>query len=597
MKTLVSVSGGMDSGVLLAQAVDRYGAKNVGAATATYPSKHDRYERPAAHAIASYYKVALHHLDLGGVFESVKSDLLISGGAIPEGHYEAESMKRTVVPGRNLIFIAALAAVAESHGYSQIYIGAHAGDHCIPEGTPVVTKRGRVPIEELRVDEDEVMSFDKETNKLCWKPVVQLTENGRPETVLRFTTRSGAVLECTPDHKVYVVNQTGWTKNGYTKEVTMKKAGDLEPGDLLLTPSGELDADRIVHNKVDLTTQDGFEGNYDEAGVWFKAGNRGARHVPLADYVALTAWYVTEGHPTGGGSKPNTAGVYISQSREANPDKLEDIMTRARAWGLDPAVHGKGGNTAVYFSGPAGKVLRRCGVNSRDKRLPDWFLELPNRYLRLLFDTMIAGDGHVRDAEKGYYSFVSTSRHLLGQMAYIASRLGFKSSMVKMVSGDDVYMLEFSAGKLKPNLNRVGEAAHSPIVSIEKKRNLVPVYDIGVMGTHNFFAGHGVPVLVSNCIYPDCRPDFVHYAAMAVERSTEGRVTAVAPFVTHTKAGIVGLGMNLKFPFELSRTCYKDQPEPCGKCGSCQERLEAFHMNNATDPVRYENAGGSEKPA
>ncbi len=59
------------------------------------------------------------------------SDLLQTGGAIPEGHYADENMKRTVVPFRNGIMLAAAAGFAESTGAEGLVIAAHTGDHTI----------------------------------------------------------------------------------------------------------------------------------------------------------------------------------------------------------------------------------------------------------------------------------------------------------------------------------------------------------------------------------------------------------------------------------------------------------------------------------
>jgi 7-cyano-7-deazaguanine synthase len=59
------------------------------------------------------------------------SDLLQSGGDIPEGHYADDNMKRTVVPFRNGIMLAAAAGFAESAAAEGLVIAAHTGDHTI----------------------------------------------------------------------------------------------------------------------------------------------------------------------------------------------------------------------------------------------------------------------------------------------------------------------------------------------------------------------------------------------------------------------------------------------------------------------------------
>lgn len=92
-----------------------------------------------------------------------------------------------------------------------------------------------------------------------------------------------------------------------------------------------------------------------------------------------------------------------------------------------------------------------------------------------------------------------------------------------------------------------------------------------------------------HAIYPDCRADFITAFHMAVQQSSDGKVVVNAPFIDLDKAGIlkIGYGCDIHVPYELTRTCYKDQPLSCGKCGSCQERLEAFKLIGRKDPIEY----------
>ncbi len=70
-------------------------------------------------------------IGLGFINELFASDLLQSGGEIPDGHYEEVSMKQTVVPFRNGIMLSIAAGFAESVGAGGLVIAAHAGDHAI----------------------------------------------------------------------------------------------------------------------------------------------------------------------------------------------------------------------------------------------------------------------------------------------------------------------------------------------------------------------------------------------------------------------------------------------------------------------------------
>lgn len=131
MKAMVVLSGGMDSATALAKAVSEFGAENVETVTFNYGSKHNAKENRCAQILADHYKVNNTLLELPFVNQLFKSDLLQSGGEIPEGHYADPSMKRTVVPFRNGIMLAIAAGLAESRGCSDLVLGNHAGDHAI----------------------------------------------------------------------------------------------------------------------------------------------------------------------------------------------------------------------------------------------------------------------------------------------------------------------------------------------------------------------------------------------------------------------------------------------------------------------------------
>lgn len=128
-KTVVLVSGGMDSVTALYQAAARTSV--LAGLSFHYGSKHNDREIPFAQWHAE--KLGLPHLTipLDFIGERFASDLLKKGGEIPRGHYEEESMKKTVVPFRNGIMLSIAAGFAESKGADGLVIAAHAGDHAI----------------------------------------------------------------------------------------------------------------------------------------------------------------------------------------------------------------------------------------------------------------------------------------------------------------------------------------------------------------------------------------------------------------------------------------------------------------------------------
>ena len=127
----MGLSGGMDSATLCGYYLNQ--GFEVIPISFDYGSKHSQYEIKASEAIAKFYGLEIRKISLPFVKDQFKSNLLKSGGDIPEGHYEAENMSLTVVPGRNIIFISIMTGLAWSLGAGIVALGVHAGDHAIYE--------------------------------------------------------------------------------------------------------------------------------------------------------------------------------------------------------------------------------------------------------------------------------------------------------------------------------------------------------------------------------------------------------------------------------------------------------------------------------
>ena len=129
MKVCVLLSGGMDSVAAFYEVLGMH--EVVACLSFDYGAKHNACEIPFAQRHADRNGVLHQVISLDFINRLFKSDLLQSGGAIPDGHYAEESMKQTVVPFRNGIMLAAAAGFAESANAGGLVIAAHAGDHTI----------------------------------------------------------------------------------------------------------------------------------------------------------------------------------------------------------------------------------------------------------------------------------------------------------------------------------------------------------------------------------------------------------------------------------------------------------------------------------
>jgi 7-cyano-7-deazaguanine synthase len=128
-RVLVLLSGGMDSVTALYWTAAQH--QVVGCVSFDYGSKHNAKEISMAAWHAKKLGVPHEVIALDFVNKLFTSDLLQSGGDIPEGHYAEQSMKRTVVPFRNGIMLSIACGLAESREAEALVIAAHCGDHAI----------------------------------------------------------------------------------------------------------------------------------------------------------------------------------------------------------------------------------------------------------------------------------------------------------------------------------------------------------------------------------------------------------------------------------------------------------------------------------
>jgi 7-cyano-7-deazaguanine synthase len=129
MKVCTLLSGGMDSVTALYEVLGTH--EVVACLSFDYGAKHNACEIPFAKMHSDRNGILHQIIPLDFINTLFKSDLLKSGGTIPDGHYAEASMKQTVVPFRNGIMLAIAAGYAESVDAEGLVIAAHSGDHAI----------------------------------------------------------------------------------------------------------------------------------------------------------------------------------------------------------------------------------------------------------------------------------------------------------------------------------------------------------------------------------------------------------------------------------------------------------------------------------
>ena len=125
--SLIVLSGGLDSTTLLHE----YKERTALAVTFDYGSNHNGREIACARRQCAALGIEHIVIPLSFMGEYFKSSLLSGADAIPDGGYDTDNMKSTVVPFRNGIMLSVACGLAESRGLKHVLIANYGGDHAI----------------------------------------------------------------------------------------------------------------------------------------------------------------------------------------------------------------------------------------------------------------------------------------------------------------------------------------------------------------------------------------------------------------------------------------------------------------------------------
>ena len=174
--------------------------------------------------------------------------------------------------------------------------------------------------------------------------------------------------------------------------------------------------------------------------------------------------------------------------------------------------------------------------------------------------------------------FAAACAHRLGVPHQIIDITGVGRHLTGSALTDDVdvpdghYAEETMKATVVPNRNAIMLAIAFGLASAQKADAVA----VAVHGGDHF-------------IYPDCRPGFIDAFQKMQDEALEGygTVQLLAPYVKVPKAAIVTDGAKHGTPFGETWSCYKGGARHCGRCGTCVERREAFHLAGVEDPTEY----------
>jgi intein/homing endonuclease len=273
------------------------------------------------------------------------------------------------------------------------------GEMCIPETDKMLTKSGLKNLNQIDKD-DEIATFNKETGMLEYQKPTEIHVYDWNDDLIHFRT-DRIDFACTPNHRML-----------YQKRDSDKWIVDT--------------ADK-VSDRVKFRKRVNWLGGEVPENVIV-----GDNEISVDQYVALMAYYVTEGYTRKESrtarktyKQPISLCVYQSVKGKGYNDVCELFESLPYKYSHDEkhdsfAIHNK--TLAMYLQ-------MECGDGSYNKHLPDWVKELPRPYLQKLLRHMINGDGSIRTRDRGepkqYYVYYTRSRQLNADILEVALKCGY----------------------------------------------------------------------------------------------------------------------------------------------------------------------------
>jgi len=88
--------------------------------------------------------------------------------------------------------------------------------------------------------------------------------------------------------------------------------------------------------------------------------------------------------------------------------------------------------------------------------------------------------------------------------------------------------------------------------------------------------------------FPDCSQEFIVSLSNTLSLSVNSSTKVFAPFLNFSKEEVLCYGMQSKFPYQITYSCYFAGTKHCGRCLSCLNRKQAFENLHVINPTRYE---------
>lgn len=283
---------------------------------------------------------------------------------------------------------------------------------CFDRHTDILTRSGWRTVDSLRF-EDEIATLSPE-GMFEWQKQQDL--NKMYYVGKMWLVESKRVSLCvTPQHRIY-----GKFCGDGNKSTIDKVDWDVKPIE-----------EAVKWSRIGLRTScDGWVGEIpdiceiDGTDFLLAASTRKPyKRIPLASFVQLLGWYLSEGQVLWNNKRKCAEGIEIAQSKTHNPENRATIIELLTGMGFKVHEH-KDGIGLLVYDARLGNFFQQFGY-SRDKFVPQWVKDLPVDYLELFLNAYYLGDGNAH--YDNIIRIATTSQVMAGDLQEIAQKIGYGS--------------------------------------------------------------------------------------------------------------------------------------------------------------------------
>jgi len=297
---------------------------------------------------------------------------------------------------------------------------------CFDDKTEILSENGWKLFKELSPQE-KVATLNLKNDEFEWQTPTEYTDEHYNGEMLHFNSRTVDLL-VTPNHRMLVRKYPNNLLQSRSKILTYPtKSHRRISFDWVFKEAKELVNAKRQEWQMKRTSSK-WNGELTEfidiperkVKKFGKRQSPRIERIHIDDVAELIAWYVTEGYI-------RDSLIEIAQHKKINPHNYSEILDMWRRIGLTPKEDKNKQHIKTYSLELAEWLVSECGSGSKNKHLPKWLKNQPQDVLRVIFDTMVKGDGW-SGSQIGYRSI---SRQLLDDFTEISLKLGYAVSTNK----------------------------------------------------------------------------------------------------------------------------------------------------------------------